>query len=85
MSHSEITAEAVVQAMAEFDELGREAFLEKYGFGEAREFFLVHEGRRYDSKAILGAAHGYALPDEGPLKSHEFNGGEQTTSVLERL
>lgn len=51
--------------MTEFDRLGREAFLEKYGYGEAREYFLVTDTGRYDSKAIFGAAyerqHGVAV------------------------
>ncbi|WP_280352404.1 hypothetical protein [Nocardia abscessus] len=32
---------AVRRALAEFDELGRQAFLAKYGFGEARSYFVV--------------------------------------------
>ena len=41
-------------------------------------FFLVHEGRRYDSKAIVGVAFGYQFPDRGPLKSSQFSGGQRT-------
>jgi MoxR-like ATPase len=79
MSLSDITdPQAVLAAMAEFDWLGRSAFLTKYGFGPARSYFLVHEGRRYDSKAIIGAAHGYQFPDQGPLKSSQFSGGDAT-------
>lgn len=67
--------EAVRQAVAEFDALGRDAFLRKYGFGPSREYDLVIDGRPYDSKAIVGAAHGYEFPDEGPLGSDQFSGG----------
>ena len=49
--------EAVEQAMAEFDERGREPFLDAYGFAPARDYFVVADGRRYDSKAIVGVAH----------------------------
>lgn len=76
---------AVVAAIQEFDDLRREGFLEKYGFSPAREYVLVHNGRAYDSKAILGAAHGMQRPDLGPLAHTEFNGGEQTTSKLRTL
>ena len=69
---------AVLSAIEEFDQLGRVAFLKKYGFGHARSYFLRYRGRRYDSKAIAGAAHGYQFPAEGPLRSEEFSGGEQT-------
>ncbi len=69
---------AVLAAMAECDRLGREAFLEKYGFGPARRYFLEHNSRHYDSKAIVGAAYGHQFPDRGPLQSSEFSGGQNT-------
>ena len=58
---------AVLQAMTEYDELGRDAFLARYGYGPARSYFVVHDGRRYDSKAIAGVAHGKPFPTEGSL------------------
>lgn len=42
----QLTADAVLRAIARFDELGREAFLKQYGFREARQYFLLHEGKR---------------------------------------
>lgn len=71
---------AVLTAMAEFDSLGRSGFLEKYGFGRAREYFVEHNGRLYDSKALLGAAH--LIQRGAPLPSTTFNGGAQTTTRL---
>ena len=53
-------------------------FLLKYGFGKARSYFLVQNGRSYDSKAIAGAAHGYQHPDLGPLRPADFSGGDAT-------
>ena len=70
--------QAVLDAIAEFDRLGRDAFLDKYGFGRARDYFLVVDGREYDSKAIVGAAHGYQFPEDGPLRADTFSGGEAT-------
>lgn len=79
MSLSELTdPEAVRQAVAEFDRVGRVAFLQRYGFGKARDYLLRESGRSYDSKAIVGAAFGYQFPDRGPLKPADFNGGENT-------
>ncbi|MES2894993.1 MAG: hypothetical protein V4759_03105 [Pseudomonadota bacterium] len=79
MSLSELTdPEAVLRAISEFDDIGREAFLAKYGFGPARTYFLLHNSRRYDSKAIVGAAHGLQHPDRPPLKGKDFSGGEST-------
>jgi hypothetical protein len=74
---------AVFSAIKEFDSLGRSAFLAKYGFGKAKNFFLVHEGERYDSKAIYGAAFGFENPDFGHLTSNDFSGGE--AQVASRL
>ena len=79
---ADVTRSGVLTAIAEYDELGQDAFLEHYGLGRAREYFLVHDGRRYDSKAVVGAAHGYDLPDEGPLSSDAFSGGRETVRVV---
>jgi hypothetical protein len=75
---------SVRKAIDEFDNLGRQAFLAKYGFGEARSYYLEDGGNLYDSKAIIGAAHGF---EHGtPLSSDEFSGGEQTVQrKLEEL
>lgn len=72
------SAAAVKQAIAEFDALGRSAFLEKYQFGNARSYFLLHLGKRYDSKAIVGAAIGFQYPKDGPLTGSDFVGGKAT-------
>ena len=66
---------AVHAAMAEYNRLGREVFLDRYGFGRAKEYLLVHDGTTYDSKAIVGVAHGYQYPDDGPLLPSQFSGG----------
>ena len=77
---------AVANAVEEFDRLGREAFLAKYGFGRAREYFLEVNGKLYDSKAIAGVAHAFQFPDTGPLRPSEVSGGDATVrAVLEGL
>jgi 5-methylcytosine-specific restriction protein A len=74
MRKGAITRDAVLKTIAEHDQLGRDAFLAKYGFGEARSYLLVHDGRQYDSKAIAGVAHKW---DQGsPLRPDEFSGGK---------
>ena len=79
------TREDVLKAVAEFDRLGREEFLDRYGFGKAREYLLVIDGREYDSKAIWGAAHGYAAGARA-LRSDEFSGGQSAAAgELQRL
>jgi hypothetical protein len=78
--------QAVLAAMAEFDRLGRDAFLSQHGYGPARRYFLRVGDRHYDSKAIAGVAYGYQFPARGALKREEFSGGERTVKrVLERL
>lgn len=70
---SSVTPQHILQAIAEFDERGAEDFLALYGFGPSRGYELVHDGRSYDSKAILGVAHRYAT---GRLAtSDEFHSG----------
>jgi 5-methylcytosine-specific restriction protein A len=65
---------AVEKALDEFDRIGRKEFLRRYRFGKARAYFIVRDGKQYDSKAVLGAAHKYqygqALPHE------DFSGGD---------
>lgn len=56
MAIADIDQQAVLRAIAEFDELGREGFLLKYGFKPARHCFIEYGGKRYDSKAIAGVA-----------------------------
>jgi hypothetical protein len=75
---------AVLAAIDEFDALGRDAFLSKYGFGPARKYFVTHTNHDYDSKALLGAAHGFQ--HGRPLGPGEFSGGDATVvPVMERL
>jgi 5-methylcytosine-specific restriction enzyme A len=81
MTLAQVTRESILSAVAEFDAAGRDAFLDRYGFEPARAYVLVHDGREYDSKAIFGAAHGYATGE--PLSASDFSGG--AASVGRRL
>jgi 5-methylcytosine-specific restriction protein A len=83
MTLAEITRAAVLAAVQECDRCGRDAFLQEHGFRLARSYVLVHDGTPYDSKAIVGVAHGY-LPGQRPLSSAEFSGGEDTVARLLR-
>ena len=86
MAISDITdPAAVADAIAEFDQLGRDSFLAKYRFARAREYYLVVDGQFYDSKAILGAAHGLQHEGLGPLDRSQFSGGAQTVARLHAL
>lgn len=78
MALVDLTKESVNRAVAEFRRLGREVFLAKYGFKPARDYFLIIDGEKFDSKAIAGVAHGFARPDLGKLFGRQFSGGEAT-------
>ncbi|MGX1135869.1 hypothetical protein [Bradyrhizobium ottawaense] len=43
------------------------------------------DGNEYDAKAIIGAAHGYQYPAQGPLPQSEFYGGQPTARKLREL
>ncbi|MFI5913747.1 HNH endonuclease [Dactylosporangium sp. NPDC051541] len=81
MAFADVTRDAVLAAVDEFDRLGREGFLRIHGFGAAKAYFLEHADRLYDSKAIFGVAHG--ISGAGPWRSDDFTGGDKT--VAERL
>ncbi|MDD7920981.1 HNH endonuclease [Actinomycetospora callitridis] len=84
MAQPDVTASDVTSALDEFDAIGREEFLAKYSYGEARGYFVLRDGKEYDSKAIVGAAH--ALRHGEQLMASEFNGGEATVKrLLEEL
>ena len=76
---------AVVKAIKEFDKMGRDEFLKKYKFGKAKTCWLVYEGEPYDSKAIVGAAYGFADKESGPLTPNDFHGGDPVLEELSRL
>lgn len=57
--------DAVLAAIAEFDEIGPDRFVEKYGFHRARSYFILHDDKFYDCKPLLWGAffhqHGFLL------------------------
>ena len=74
---SQLTSrDAVIRAIREYDRIGKTAFLKKYGFGEARSYFLIHDEKEYDSKAIAGVA--YKNQFGTLLAAADFSGGHAT-------
>jgi hypothetical protein len=82
MSWSAVTVGHVRRAIAECDELGHADFRREYGFGEALVYDLAYEGRRYDSKAILGVT--YILAN-GERPRHYSGGAATVVPRLSRL
>lgn len=79
---SSVTRQHILQAIAEYDDRGAENFLGVYGFGPSRDYTLLHDGRTYDSKAILGVAHRYATGRAAT--SDEFHGGASGAAAILR-
>lgn len=81
---ADVTREAVLEAVAECDRLGRDRFRRAHGYGRASAYEMIHRRRRYDSKAIVGVAYGYQHGE--PLRPEEFSGGvEHSARQLVRL
>jgi 5-methylcytosine-specific restriction protein A len=78
----DVTAADVLTTIDEFDRLGRTEFLTKCHYGESRSYFLIHGGRFYDSKAIVGVAH--QVRHGQPLTPRDFSGGDATVAALLR-
>lgn len=84
MPLSDITRFDVIKAIQEYDAMGADSFLDKYGFGRSRSYRLVFEGKLYPSKAIVGAAHLHATGTAWTAEN--FSGGAATEGrVLNNL
>lgn len=85
MVRADVQQADVYAAIAEYDDLGQEGFLEKYKMGKATSYLLRHDDKDYDSKAIFAAAHGHH-PGLPPLAADEFSGGaDDAAKYLRRL
>ncbi|WP_245687109.1 hypothetical protein [Streptacidiphilus griseoplanus] len=76
--------EAVLAAIEEYDRLGPEEFRKTYHYGRSLGYVLVHDGLRYDSKAIAGVAHKY---EYGEALTHDqlYGGKAAAVAWLERM
>ncbi|WFE25906.1 HNH endonuclease [Solwaraspora sp. WMMD791] len=84
MTLADVTRSAVLAALAEYDRLGQDEFLQLHGFGKAQAYYLEHGGKLYDSKAIVGAAHG--ISGDRPWRSDDLTGGDKSVGeTLRRL
>lgn len=85
MAFRDIQRQDVLNAIALIDDpLEGAKRLDELHFKPAKYLRLVYRGRFYDSKAVVGIAHGFATGEY--LTSREFTGGEASVvSVLERL
>lgn len=73
MRKGAISRDDILKTLQEYDERGGPAFLDWYGFKDARDYLLLHDGKEYASKAVAGVAHKHQ--HGRPLTSGEFSGG----------
>jgi putative restriction endonuclease len=84
------SASAVLQAMAEFRRLGRDAFIEKYSVSAARfrksdDYFVYDGSIGYDSKPLVAAAYGFQHGRKHALHSDDFYGGDPVKARMRAL
>jgi putative restriction endonuclease len=78
-------ASAVGHALAEFRRLGRQAFIDDYGFKRSRDYFVIEGGIGYDSKPVLAAAYGHQHGRKQALHYDDFSGGGPVITTFGRL
>lgn len=81
---SAVTRAHVLTAVDEYDRRGDEEFLTEYGFGQTHDYVLRHDGKDYDSKAVLGAAQWHATGKPATIKQFT-EGKEGAAKVLRAL
>lgn len=77
----DVTRDAILDAVDEYEDLGRDGFLNKYGFAAQVDVILEYVGQKYDGVAIAAAGHGFQTGT--PLSSGELINREN--EVAERL
>jgi hypothetical protein len=77
-----VSRQHVLAAIHEYDEVGQDAFLGRYGFAPSREHVVRHANQSYDSKALLGASLGYATGT--PATAAEFTSSKTAAAKVLR-
>ncbi len=67
----------MLEAIDEFDRIGRDAFLERYGYQRSNSRFIKFNGKLYDQRPIIGVSYGKQHPEEGPLDRDRFKGAKK--------
>lgn len=68
---------AIFQAIAEYDELGKEKFLSEHEFSGPYKVIVEYEGRSYPSRPIIGVA--YQIASREPLDRDKYDGAEKAS------
>jgi hypothetical protein len=78
-----IRREHVLKAISEYDDLGASAFRDTYGLAATHEYAFLHDGRRFDARAMIGVAHYYAAGEI--LDSDSMADAKEGARVLQVL
>src|SRR3954454_20523854 len=84
MSLTDVHQEHVLNAIEEFEVVGRETFLGRYGSAEASRYVVVYRGREYDSDALARSAHGFAQ-GRSPRSSNLVSASKAIAAHLAKL
>jgi hypothetical protein len=86
MALGDVRHEDVLGAVAILDDaVEGPKLLNQLHFGPAKYLRLVYRGRFYDSKAVVGIAHGLGAGRDYLAAGHFTGGEESVVRVLERL
>lgn len=72
----DISKEAVDLALRQFDLLGKDRMLELYGGGHSTRWYIRHNGKHYDQKLVLRAAHALSGLGALPPGPETFTAGD---------
>jgi hypothetical protein len=75
---SVVTRQHVLAAIHEYDEVGQDEFLGRYGFAPTQAGVLRHANHSYDSEALLGASLRYAT---GTAATSDAFSGSKTAAA----
>ena len=82
---SKLLASSIEASLAEWDEIGRQEFLDRHGLHGAFKYVIISDGKQYDAKAILVRAARRQVSDNSIALS-EFGANEDTIArPLRRL
>ena len=76
------TRDAVLKAIADFDDRGSDKFFRHYRIRRSRSYFIRHEGQEYDMKAVTRVARGLVSGEQAIHASLGYS--EEVKRRLER-
>ena len=80
-----LTWNHVLQAMDEYDDLGRDVFLKKYRYTKSRSYRINRNGNEYDMKPVWRRAYGYADAERAPSSDDVSAQSRVVKALLDEL